>query len=250
MTIPTRLTLLALFCLLAVVIACNRSAPGASPAPEAPTPTPTPSPTPLNPQAILEESGLVMAGLDSFRFRMEHEGGGTPVAQGLVLVRVEGTVVKPDRISAEFGGSLGGFAVKANIISIGPDSYMTNPLNGNWEVVPQEVSPLSFFDPQSGIASIMPLVTQPALVSSNRETHTILGQLKSEDLAFLFGYTLQGADVTAEAVIDAETLHLLRVTLEGLITPGEAEGVVRIIRLSDFDEPFEIEPPAELAGGG
>lgn len=218
---------------LAAVLACNRT----------PEPTLVPSPTPVNPQELFEQSGKVMANLDTFRFRLEHESGSTPLAENLVLIRAEGTILRPDKISIEFGGAVGGFAIKAQLISLGQESYMTNPLTGKWAAVPQEVSPLSFFDPQAGISSIMSQVTDASLVSRNDKTFKLRGTLRADALAPLFGTVLEGSLVSVEAVIDAERLYLLKATLTGVITPSEPEGVVRVIRISEFNEPVSIEAP-------
>lgn len=218
---------------LAAVFACNR----------APEPTPMPSPTPVNPRELFERSGKVMANLDTFRFRLEHEGDGTPLAKNLVLIRAEGTVVRPDKISIEFSAITSGFVFKSNLISLGNESYMTNPLNGEWGIVPQEVSSLRLFDPQAGFAAIMSQVTEARLVSRNDATYKLQGKLQAEALAPLFGAVLEGSTVSIEAVIDAERLYLLKATLTGVITPDEPEGVVRVIRISEFNEPVSIEPP-------
>ena len=184
-----------------------------------------------------------MAALDSFSFRLEHEDGGTPLGDNLTLVSVEGSIVKPDKISIDFNGAAGGFAFTSSLITIGDDSFMTNPINGEWGIVPKEVSSFAFFDPQLGISAIMGKVEQPTLVSANANTYTVSGTLRSEAFVALFGETAQGSPVSIEAVIRVEDLRLTRATLSGLITPNEEEGLVRTIRLSNFDEPVEIVPP-------
>ena len=127
--------------------------------------TPTPSPTPINPQALLEQSGDVMEALDSFHFQLEHKSGGTPFLSGLLITDAEGDVVNPDKLSAEFGGAFGTVYVKSSLVTLGNDSYMTNPLSGRWESVPTEISPLGFFNPQLGISAIMSQVTRLSLIS-------------------------------------------------------------------------------------
>lgn len=184
-----------------------------------------------------------MEALKSFHFRLEHDDGGTPLGENLLLISVEGSIVKPDRISIEFNGSAGGFAFKSSLITIGDDSFMTNPINGEWGSVPKEVSPFAFFDPQQGIAAIMNRVEQPVLVSANENTYIVSGTLRSEAFVALFGTTAQGNPVSIEAVIRVEDLRLTRVTLSGLITPDEEQGLVRTIRLSNFEDTFEIVQP-------
>jgi len=64
-----------------------------------PVPTPTPTPLPIDPAELLERSGELMQGLSSFRFRINHEGGGTQLFEGMDILEAEGEVVSPDRIS-------------------------------------------------------------------------------------------------------------------------------------------------------
>lgn len=208
-----------------------------------PIPTPTPSPTPINPRALLEASGQAMASLDAFSFRIEHEEGGTPLAQGLILDEAEGSIVRPNKLSIDFAGRAGNFAIKGSLISIGDTSYMTNPLNGNWEPVPSEVSPLGFFNPNQGIAAMMTQVKQVNLQSKDKDEYIVVGVIEPTALASLFGETITDSFVSLRLTLDTKTLYLKEVTLEGRITPTEPVGITRIITLSDFNDPITIETP-------
>lgn len=205
--------------------------------------TPTPSPTPINPQALLERSGDVMESLDSFHFLLEHKSGGTPLLPGLLITEADGDVVKPDKLSVDFGGAFGTIYVKSSLVTLGEASYMTNPLTGKWENVPTEVSPLGFFNPQRGISAIMSQVVQVRLISSDEDAYRLEGELPAEALASLLGATVKGVSISVELTIDADSLYLLEAILDGRVTAGEPDGTVRVITLSRFNEPFVIEPP-------
>ena len=206
-------------------------------------PVPSPTATPVNPRAILERSGEIMGALESFHFRLTHESGGTPLGQGLVLREVQGDVVRPDRISLEFSGFVGNFAMRASLIAIGEDSFISNPITGEWEPVPTEVSPLGFFEPTEGVSGIMKQVESPRLISTEDGKYRITGRIASEGLASLFGAVDVGNSIDIDLVIDATSLFLLEARLEGRITTLEEDGVIRIITLSRFNEPVEIESP-------
>lgn len=233
------------------VVACGRASQGPTPTPEptptpTATPTPTPTPTPVNPRALLDRSGQVMASLDSFHFRLEHRRGATSLLPGLAIEEAEGDVVRPDRLSVQFSGSLGNMAVRSGLVTIGDASYMTNPLTGKWEQVQAEVSPLAFFNPSAGIAAIMarvePLGLEEATVGGRR-AYRLTGRLAAEALARLLGATLRGATVDVTLVIDARELYLLEALLEGKASPLDQEDVARVITLSRFNEPIDIRPP-------
>ena len=243
---------LATFAILLLVVAaasCSRSGPASTPELSDPSLTvtpvasPTPAPTPVNPRALLRESGAIMEALRSFHFRLDHRRGGTPLLPGLLIQEAEGDVISPDQISTDFSGSFGGFAVKSSLITIGDKSYMTNPLSGQWEDVPTDVSPLGFFNPRQGIASMMSQVESPTLLPGGRDTIRVQGRMPAEALAPLLGATVKGTTVAVELAIDANELYLLEAVFDGRVTPTEIDGVIRVIRLSRFNEPITIEPP-------
>ena len=209
-----------------------------------PTPVPTATPTPINPQAILDECGNAMSALASYRFHIEHDdNGGTPIAQGMTLTVASGSVAVPDRLAVDFSGTAGSFAVKGSLIAVGDEVYMTNPLSGEWHAVSSALNPLEFFDPSQGIADILAQVQDPTLISHDASEYRIGGRLPADALAPLFGETEPQSSVNVTLTIDRTRLHLTRARLEGRITPTEADGLVRTITLSEFDEPLDIAAP-------
>ena len=212
------------------------------------TPSPSagnapPTPTPVDPSAVLAESGKTMEDVGAFHFRLDHRRGFTALLPSLSLDEAEGDVVKPDKISAEFVGSSAGFVVKSSLITLGDDSFMTNPLTGRWEAVPKDVSPLGFFDPRRGIASMMAAVESPVLTGTERGTYSIEGGLPAQALSPLIGTTLEGARVSVELAVRVDTHYLESAVFVGAVKDGEVENTVRTITLSRFDEPVNIEPP-------
>lgn len=210
-----------------------------------PEPTPEPSPTPVNPAVLLDESGAAMGALRSFRFSLAHNKDGTPLADNLTVSEAEGAVVSPDRISVDFSGTFGSFGIQSGIVSIGANSYMTNPLTGEWEAVASGVSPLAFFDPQSGIGAMMRSVENPTLADVSDESIIVEGDLAVSVLApILGGGAATDGDVRVRLTIAADSLFLEKAVIEGRVTAGEADGLARTIELWDFDEPIAIEPPS------
>ena len=209
-----------------------------------PTAIPVPTPTPIDVKALLTRSGEATGALKTFRFQLEHSsGGGTPLTDSLTVTEADGTVVSPDGLSIEFAGTVGSFAVRSSLITLGDDSYMTNPLTGAWEQVAREVSPLGFFDPQLGIGSMMTDVQSPVLVSKSDAEFEIEGALPVEALKPLLGGLTQGTTVNVRLTIDATTFFLKQAILDGRVTATEPDGVIRTITLSEFNEQVTIEPP-------
>lgn len=208
------------------------------------TPAPTATPTPINPQAILDACGRAMSVLESFSFHIEHDnGGGTPLTHGMTLTEASGGVENPDRLKVDFSGTAGNFAVKGSLIAIGEDVYMTNPLSGEWHAVSSALNPLEFFDPSNGIADILAQVRDAALISHDAGEYHISGALPATALAPLFGETEAQGSVNVALTVDKARLYLNRARLEGRVTPTEADGVARIITLSQFNEKMDISAP-------
>ena len=221
--------------ILVVALACES---------EAPTPTATPLP---NAQPILESSGKAMALLDSFRFDMGHKNGGTPIAEGLVVKEVVGNVVKPDKLKLTWEGTFGGFFVQADVITVGGESYMTDPISGRWGTLSGDVNSLGFFDPAVGIASIMSDLTEVSMAGLEAvdgvTTYRMKGKLPSRSLAPLLGTVAPDLMVDTEVWIGVEDMYLHQVVFRGRVTPDDADDIRRTIKLSSFNQPVSIEAP-------
>lgn len=217
---------------------------GGADEPEPAAAVPTATPTPINPQAVLDACGDAMSALASFRFRIEHEGGGTPLPQGMMLTEASGSVDNPDKLALDFSGTAANFAVKGSLIAVGEDVYMTNPLSGEWHAASSALNPLQFFAPSQGIAEILAQVQDSALVSHDGGEYRISGKLPAAALAPLFGNAEAQSSVDVMLTIDRAGGYLTQARTSGRITPGEADGVERIITLSGFDEPVDIAAPS------
>lgn len=237
-TLVARLLIRALLPTFALLIyGCGNISPPA-------TPAPTATPTPINPQAILDDCGRAMSALTSFRFHIEHDDdGGTPLAQGMTLTEASGSVSSPDRLTVDFVGAAGSFAVKGSLVAIDENVYMTNPLSGEWHAVSSAFNPLEFFEPSQGIADILSRVRDATLISHDATEYRIGGTLPADALAPLFGGTEAQSSVRVTMTIEKARLYLTQARLEGRVTPTEEEGLARTITLSEFNEPVDIFAP-------
>ena len=179
-----------------------------------------------------------MGSLNTFNFRLYHDVGSLEILQGLLIDRVSGKVVNPDRLSMEFVGSFGGgYSIKSEVITVGDQTYMTNPLTGNWEASDASISPVGFFSPTQDASFID--------AGSEEGTYRIRGALPTTALSPLVGTTLTDRTVDIELKIDSMTDHLLEVRFKGAVTPSDVEDAERVIILSFFNEDVVIEPPEE-----
>lgn len=247
---PFRRLRLGLTIAVALIAAgCSGTQPSAPDPPTAtpiPTATPTPTPAPPTPEEILERSGRAMQSLRTFNFRLYHDVGSLDIAPGLSVSKANGKVVNPDKLSVEFSVSLGdGLAIKSEVITIGDQTYMTNPFSGRWEASDSNVSPVGFFSPTRGISEMMSQVQEASLDYPNTSdaVYAMKGKLPSESLASLLGQTLTGATVDIDLKVDKASDYLLEARFVGAVTPSDVENAERVIVLSFFNEDIVIEAP-------
>lgn len=223
--------------LVMTMYACNETDDGSSHV------VSTPTSTSFSPEILLQESGIAMSTLNSFRFDLHHKSGTTILLPNLLMENAQGHVVKPDKMSVQFTGAFGSFAIKSSLITMGDKSYMTNPLTGNWEAMQKRTNPLGFFDPLGGITSIMLFIDDAFVVYNDDEVYVVQGVLATEHLSSLVGDTLEGEMVDLELKIHSDTKYLMEAVISGEIMLDDSDGIVRVIKLSEFNKPVNVDLP-------
>ncbi|MEE9247196.1 MAG: LppX_LprAFG lipoprotein [Dehalococcoidia bacterium] len=223
--------------LLALGIACGSD----------PTPTAIPEENPLTAKEIL---GLAAEGFESllyFHFEMTHEGGGTPIALGLEMDQVEGDIAAPDRMKATIQAQVRGLFLEVSAITIGDDTYITNPFTGQYEKLTSGITGGGFFDPAEGISAIIREAIGPTLLPDDTLEGTpvyhLAATVRSEDLRSISPGATEGFLLGAEIWIGKEDFLIRKLVLDGRITQDEKESITRTILVSGFDEPVTIEAP-------
>lgn len=188
-----------------------------------------------------------MDAANSFHFEIEHDGGGTPIAMGLVMNEAEGDIARPDRLKAKISATMMGLFIEVEVITVGSVIYITNPLTMEWELLPTEFSAVSFFDPDSGVTAILEGMTSLVKLKDEKVEglvcYHIAGKTASQYLNAIALSSVEGVMIDTEVWVDTEDFLLRRIRLEGQITEEEKLGIVRTISLSHFDQSVEIELP-------
>jgi hypothetical protein len=227
-----------LFTMTAAMVGCGKAASTPS------TPPTTPA---LTTQEIISSAGQKMDDLTSFHFILDQTGGGTPIAMGIEMNNAVGDIVKPDKLKTTITGTAMGMSLRVDVITLGDKTYMTNPLSGQWELLPNEFKVLSVFDPNSGIAAIMKGVSSPAKVGEEDSggilCYHLSGTIDSGNLGAITGSSVQGVPVSTDVWIGKDDFLPRQIKLVGKITEGEKDGIVRTLSLSNFDQPVNIEKP-------
>ena len=202
----------------------------------------------LTAQEIAAKSAEAMQNVKSFHFDLETEGGVMAFGQGITVSKAQGEVVAPDRIRLQFTGGFAGMQVELGLVSVGDKQYLQNPLNKKWQPMKASLDPSALFRPDGGVPSLITkaqdLERTGTETVDGAEVYHLKGTLTSQDLASLGADPNSNAKVDTEAWVGTQDFRLRQVTLRGPIGAGEAADLLRTIRLSRFDETFDIQPPA------
>ena len=192
---------------------------------------------------VVERVGAVT----SFHFRLEHEGGFSPIPLGLKLRTADGDIIVPDRMQAKLEAEAAGTLVRVEVIGIGEEGWITNPFSREWQPLPEGTTISAIFDPAAGISAVANSLENVSVVGvenvGGRDTYLLEGHVDSGVLEAAAPIAEPGLTVTVKVWADIEDYTIRQVRLEGPFAPDEPPAIVRILILSKFDEPISIEPP-------
>lgn len=221
--------------------------------------------------ALLQSAAAKMGSLQSFRFKLSTINGQSTILQGLELVGVEGSVLRPQSFEATITAKVAIIEVKVRTIGIGNRLWVTDPTIAEERFIEvtggadgdlgdtQNLADL--INPDRLLLEAVKYVKDPKIEDEETidgvETTLVTGIFDASALASLAPATPgadgeMGVDLLALGEmpiliwIDAEG-YVLRIELEGPLTTAESPNVIRRLELFDFDEPVEIAEPVVTA---
>jgi len=210
---------------------------------------PQPTPATLPPadevlSKVVERIGTVK----SFHFSLEHENGLSSIPLDLKLRTAEGDVVVPDQIKAKLEAEAAGATLRLEVIGIGEEGWLTNPFTGEWQALPKGTTISAIFDPAAGVQAVARSLQEVRVAGVERiggqDTYLLEGSVDSGVLEAAAPIAEPGLTVRVQIWSDVDDNLIRQIRLEGPFAPGEPENIVRILVLSNFDEPISVEPPA------
>ena len=238
---PSLLSVTLLIVLL--VTACG----GQPAAPPTPTVVPTPTPTVDD---LLERASRRVAETQAVHYELSITGDTfLDTTETIRLLDAQGDLQRPDRVYSSFRAEILGRTITLQLITVGPDSWTTDILSGEWVKAPAEFAynPSVLFDNQNGIGPVMDRVADAQRVDDaeldGRAVYRIEATVDQETIGPLTSHLLTGPEVTVNLWIDRETDDLLRAELSEPATEADAEPTTWTLDLSKHDEEVSIEPP-------
>jgi len=205
------------------------------------------APKPTTPQ-LLTSLQKKFRSTSSFHVTMEVQNPG-PVEQDHIQIRnANGDVSMPDKVKAQATVIMSGQSLTVNLISVGDNQFITDPVTGQWRVIKGVLDPRTLTNPNTGIISIVNKVqnvSQPtsAVVDGN-PCWQITGQLKAKDLAFFTGGGVPDGTMlqTVACIGKGDSLPYL-VSVTGQAAAGDTLQTTRIFTMSNYNETINIVAP-------
>jgi hypothetical protein len=190
-----------------------------------------------------------MQSLTAFHFLLTHQNGFSTIANNLNMTQAEGDFVAPDRLKASIKATFQTLPVAVNVISIGDQSWITNPLQGGDHYLPLPNGPQTsgILDPNQGVLKAVSDMRDPKQTGSERignvDTTIVSGTVDAGALKSLAPDGEAGRQVPAQVWIGKNDPLVYRVRLSGPLSGSEPQNIVRQVDLSQFNENITILPP-------
>ncbi|GAC1347995.1 MAG: lipoarabinomannan carrier protein LprG [Ktedonobacteraceae bacterium] len=186
--------------------------------------------------------------VSSFHVIMQVDNPGTPTAQQVQIRSANGDVVMPDKVKAQATVLLSGQSVTVNLISVGGNQFITDPITGQWRVIKGVLDPRTLTNPDTGIISLVSKVqnvSQPGDDTVNGvPCWRVTGQLDAKYLAFFTGGGVPAGTMlqTTTCIGKADALpYQLKVT--GPAAVGDMANTARTFLISNYNENISITAP-------
>ena len=189
--------------------------------------------------------------LESFstaKFRMIDELESGTKFFGTTLKNVDGEVQSPDRarMTVEVESPAMGFA-EIEIVAGSEEAYVKLFAGASWNPLPLEEVPFNFIGLGSTLSGLLPYVDDPTIVGrealGDAQTVRVEGRLVSEDLTSLITSADPGYEIDLTLWIDQTDYSLWQLRIAGQIFDDDGPETSRLIILSDYDAPVEIQLP-------
>ncbi len=106
-----------------------------------------PAPRELTPREVLDRAADELDKANTAHFTLEQQNGSVQLAAGVQIVNAEGDVQRPDKLRMKFTLRLAGFSAESQLIAVGEDLFLTNPLSGQWQKAPAATGAPRVLDP-------------------------------------------------------------------------------------------------------
>ena len=213
-----------------------------------PAPTTTEPEPELSLEEVLARTGENLASFSTATFQMIDENETGAKFFGATLKNVDGVVESPDsaHIVVEVESPAMGFA-EIEIVAVGDLAFMKFSAGAPWNPLPLDQVPFNFVGLGVTLSNLIPLVENPAITATESAgggpALRVDGTLMSEDLSTLITSADTGHPIDLSLWIGEADQVLRQIRISGQIFDDDGEGTSRLIILSDYNTPVDIQLP-------
>lgn len=184
----------------------------------------------------------------AFHVVMSVNNPGTVTSDQVQIRSANGDVVMPDKVKAQATVILSGQSVTVNLISVGDNQFITDPITGQWRVIKGVLDPRTLTNPDTGILSLVNKVqnvSQPTADSVNgTQCWRVTGQLDAKYLAFFTGGGVPaGTMLQTSACIGKSDALPYQLIVTGEAAVGDTANTSRTFVISNYNESISITAP-------
>lgn len=200
-------------------------------------------------QTILDVSAEAMGSIDSVQFTISRAGALVSIdsAGTLVFDSAEGRYGTPGAADALVTIDVNDIKVRVGAIAIDGSTYLTNPITGRWEPVPDayEFDPAALFDPEVGWRPLLAEGYDDVTLVGTEErsgvtTYHLTGNAREERVEAITAGLVSNQDVVLDLWIDTATGEVREVEFSASSTNGESFWTLTFF---DYGADVTIEPP-------
>jgi len=186
--------------------------------------------------------------VSAFHVVMAVNNPGTATSDQIQIRNANGDVVMPDKVKAQATVILSGQSVTINLISVGNNQFITDPITGQWRVIKGVLDPRTLTNPDTGIISLVNKaqnVSQPTDDSVNgTPCWRITGQLDAKYLAFFTGGGVPaGTMLQTSTCIGKSDALAYQLIVTGQAAVGDTTNTSRTFLISNYNETISIAAP-------
>lgn len=214
------------------------------------TQPPPPTPTPVSAQSILSGAAQRFDQINSLHFDLQVDGNVALDKNGSIKLRgANGDLLRPSSAKAKANVSFMGANLSINMVSIGTEQYITNPISGNWEKAPSDLGydPAVLFDKNQGISHVLTSVQNPTIAGSEsvngKDAYHITGTVRKQDVAPIAGGALNGDNDPVDLWIDKKTGDVVKLVIHDTAANGGNTGNTWTLLLTQQNEQVTISKP-------
>jgi LppX_LprAFG lipoprotein len=186
--------------------------------------------------------------VSAFHVVMKEDNPGAATVDKVQIRAATGDVVMPDKVKAQATVILSGQSVTVNLISVGDNQFITDPITGQWRVIKGVLDPRNLTSPDTGIISLISKVqnvTQPTDDTvGGVPCWRVTGQLDAKYLAFFTGGGVPAGTLlqTSACIGKADSLPY-QLIVTGQAAVGDTIATSRTFLISNYNENVNITAP-------